>query len=320
VKILLVGASGFVGRHVMRRLMADGLDFRAAVHRNDAGFPLGIETVKGIRLDSDFDWSSGLSGCDAVIHLGARVHVMGDASADPLAEYRRINVEGTLQLARQASEAGVRRFVFLSSVKANGEATAPGRTFAEDDVPAPLDPYGISKLEAECGLQHLAQETDMGIVILRPPLVYGPGVQANFLSMMRWLRRGIPLPLGSIDNRRSLIAVENLVDLIITALSHPAATNQVYMASDGDDLSTPELLRRLASALGTKAHLLAFPPALLARLAMLTGQQDKVNRLRESLRIDIGKARRGLGWQPPVSIDEGLRRTAEWFLGGERHG
>jgi nucleoside-diphosphate-sugar epimerase len=320
VKVLLVGASGFVGRRVMPRLLADGTAFRAAIHRNDNGFLSGVETAKGIRLEPDFDWNTALSGCDAVVHLAARVHMTEDRSIDPLAEYRCINVEGTLRLARQAHEAGVHRFVFLSSAKANGEITHFGHAFTESDVPAPTDPYGISKLEAEHGLQTLAAETGMEVVILRPPLVYGPGVQANFLSMMRWLFRGVPLPFDSIENRRSLLAVENLVDLIVTVLRHPAAANQTFMVSDGEDLSTPELLRRLALALERPTHLLPFPPALLAQLAKLVGQQDKVKRLRESLQVDISKVKKRLGWHPPVTTDEGLRQAAEWFLRDKRKG
>jgi nucleoside-diphosphate-sugar epimerase len=302
----------------MPRLLADGIAFRAAIHRNDKGFPSRVETARGTRLDSDFDWNTALSGCDAVVHLAARVHMTEDRSIDPLAEYRRINVEGTLRLARQAQQAGVRRFVFLSSAKANGEVTSSGHAFTEGDVPAPTDPYGISKLEAERGLQTLAGKTGMEVVILRPPLVYGPGVQANFLSMMRWLFRGVPLPFGSIENRRSLLAVENLVDLIVTVLRHPGAANQIFMVSDGEDLSTPELLRRLAWALEKPVHLLPFPPALLAQLARLAGQQDKAKRLRESLQVDISKVKERLGWRPPVTTDDGLRQAAEWFLGDGR--
>jgi nucleoside-diphosphate-sugar epimerase len=314
VKVLLVGGSGFVGQHLIRRFISDGFAFRAAIHRNNDGFPPTVEVIRNTRLDANCDWSAALDGCDSVVHLGARVHIMDDASADALAEYRRTNVEGTLRLGRQASEAGIRRFVFLSSVKVMGESTGPGSAFTESDAPAPLSPYGISKLEAEIGLENLACGSDMDVVILRSPLIYGPGVRANFLSMMRWLYRGVPLPLSSIDNGRSLIGVGNLVDLMVRSLVHPAAANEVFLASDGEDLSTPELLRRLAHALGTKAYLLPFPPTLLASLAKLTRQQDAFSRLRDSLRIDISKTRLRLGWRPPVTVNDGLRQTAAWFL------
>jgi nucleoside-diphosphate-sugar epimerase len=314
LKVLLIGASGFVGRHLMRHLLAEGIPFRAAVHRSEDGFPAGVEVVRGTRLDSRFDWSPALAGCDAVVHLGARVHIMADKSADPLADYRAINVDGTLSLGRQAISAGIRRFVFLSSIKVNGEATRPGQPFTASDAPMPLDPYGISKLEAENGLRALAGNTAMGVVVLRPPLVYGPGVRANFLSMMCWLHRGVPLPLGGIDNRRSLIGVDNLVDLIATGLNHPAAVNQTFLASDGEDLSTSELARRLAAALEKRAHLLPIPQAWLLFGGRIAGQGGAVTRLCASLQVDIGKTGDVLGWRPPVSVDEGLRRTANWFL------
>jgi nucleoside-diphosphate-sugar epimerase len=208
----------------------------------------------------------------------------------------------------------VRRFVFISSIKVNGESTSLGQAFAADDVADPQDPYGISKHEAEVGLRRLAAESGMEVVIIRPPLVYGPGVKANFQSMMRWLKRGVPLPLGAICNKRSLIALDNLVDLIITCLDHPAAANQVFLAGDGEDISTPELLRRLGFALGKPARLLPVPVSLLMAGAALVGRRDIVKRLCESLQVDISKARNVLGWNPPISVDEGFRRTAKSFL------
>jgi nucleoside-diphosphate-sugar epimerase len=303
---------------MMRRLLADGISCRAAVHRDDNGFPEGIEIVRGARLDADFDWSNMLSGCDAVIHLGARVHVMNETSVDPLAEYRRTNVDGTLRLARQARAVGIRRFVFLSSIKANGEATAPGAPFTELSTPQPVDPYGISKLEAEQGLQELSGASNMAHVIIRPPLIYGPGVRGNFISMMRWLQRGVPLPLRSIENRRSLIGIDNLVDVIAHCLASPAATNQLFLASDGEDLSTPDMLGRLADAIGARARLLPFPSPLLAVAARSLGQGAKLDRLRDSLQVSPAKAINILGWRAPVSVDEGFRSTAAWFLEAER--
>ncbi|MDD1529831.1 NAD-dependent dehydratase [Bradyrhizobium sp. WBOS7] len=315
MKILVVGASGFVGGHLVRRLAADGIPLRVGVHRNRGNLPAGIDVVENVDLEGSFDWRSAVAGCDVVAHLGARVHVMRENNANALDAYRCVNVDGTLRLARQAAAAGVRRFVFLSSVKVCGESTAPDTPFDETATPHPQDPYGLSKLEAECGLLELSRASGMQVVVLRPPLIYGPGVRANFLSMMRWLRRGVPLPLGSIENRRSLIGVGNMVDLICACLRHPAAAGEVFMASDGEDLSTPELLRRLAMALDTKARLLPIPVSLLEGAAALVGQRALAQRLCFSLCVDSQKARKILGWRPPFSVDDELRRTARAFLG-----
>jgi nucleoside-diphosphate-sugar epimerase len=314
MKILVVGASGFVGGHLVRRLAADGISVRAAVHRNRTNLPAGIEIAENVNLEGSFDWVSAIQGCDAVVNLGARVHVMRETNANAMEEYRRVNVEGTMSLARQAADAGIRRFVFLSSVKVCGESTGPGEAFVETMTPRPLDPYGISKLEAERELIKLGRASGMEIVILRPPLIYGPGVRANFLSMMRWLRRGLPLPFGCIDNRRSLIGVDNMVDLICTCLRHPAAAGEVFLANDGQDLSTPELLRRLSEALGTKARLLPVRVGILEGVAALAGQRALAQRLCLSLCVDGRKVRETLNWHPPFSVDEELRRTARAFL------
>jgi UDP-glucose 4-epimerase len=244
------------------------------------------------------------------MHCAARVHVMAESVADPLAEFRRVNVQGTLNLARQAAAAGVRRFVFVSSIKVNGEATQLGRPFMADDAPAPLDAYGVSKMEAEQGLLETARQTGMEVVIIRPPLVYGPGVKANFAAMMRWLRCGVPLPLGAIHNQRSLVALDNLVDLIVTCLTHPAAANQTFLVSDGEDVSTTELLRRMGQALGRPARLIPVPVSWLKLAATLVGKPDVAQRLCGSLQVDIEKTRRLLVWTPPISLDEGLRRAA----------
>ncbi len=251
-----------------------------------------------------------LSRVDAIVHLAARVHVMNDTASDPLTEFRRVNVDGTLNLARQAAAAGVRRFVFVSSVKVNGEETLPGKPFSAADAPAPVDPYGISKFEAERGLLQLASETGLEVVIVRPPLVYGPGVKANFEKMVRWLAKGMPLPLGGVHaNRRSLIGLDNLVDLLTVCLRHPAAAGHVFMASDGEDLSTTDLLRRLGKAMHRPARLVPVPPALLELGGRLLGREDVVRRLTGSLQVDIGKTRQVLGWEPPVAVDEGLQRV-----------
>ena len=239
---------------------------------------------------------------------------MQDTAVDPLVDFRRINVDGTLNLARQATAAGVRRFIFISSVKVNGEATALDQPYFSDDVPAPVDAYGISKMEAEHGLRRISEETGMEVVIIRPPLVYGPGVKANFLSMMRWLWNGIPLPLGAIHNKRSLVALDNLLDLIVTCVDHPAAKNKTFLVSDGEDLSTSQLLRRMGNALHRPARLLPIPASLLQIGAALVGRPDVAKRLCGSLQVDISKTRQLLGWNPPIRVDEGLRQTAEHWL------
>ena len=240
---------------------------------------------------------------------------MTEQATDPLLEFRHINVDGTLNLARQAAEAGTRRFVFLSSIKVNGERTNPGRPFTADQQPEPGDPYGVSKMEAEIALRELAKKTGMEVVIIRPPLVYGPGVKANFLEMMRWLSRGVPLPLGAVtQNKRSLVALGNLVDLVETCIEHPAAANQTFLVSDGEILSTADLLQRLGIALGCPARLIPVPVGLLKLGAALLGRSAVAQRLCGSLEVDIGKTRELLGWSPPLSVDEGLRRTAEYWL------
>jgi UDP-glucose 4-epimerase len=239
---------------------------------------------------------------------------MSDTATDPLEEFRRVNVQGTLNLARQAAAVGVRRFVFVSSIKVNGESTQLGFPFTADDAPAPLDAYGVSKMEAEQGLRELAAQTGMEVVIIRPPLVYGPGVKANFAAMMRWLRRGVPLPLGAIHNQRSLVALDNLVDLIVTCLTHPAAANQTFLVSDGEDVSTTELLRRMGKAMGHPARLLPVPTGLLKLAATIVGRRDMAQRLCGSLQVDIEKTRRLLDWTPPLSLDQGLRKAAEGYV------
>jgi UDP-glucose 4-epimerase len=318
-RLLVTGAAGFIGRAVVERCVADPrLHVRAAARRDRPEMPAGAERLRLEEIGPDTDWLQALEGVDAVVHTAARVHMMSDTAADPLAEYRRDNVAATLNLARQAAAAGARRFVFISSIKVNGEATGP-TPYTADDTPAPLDPYGVSKHEAEQGLRALARETGLEVAIIRPVLVYGPGVRANFLSMMRWLHRGIPLPLGMIDNRRSLVALENLVDLIRTCVDHPAAANETFLVSDGEDLSTTALLQRTARALGRRARLLPVPPRLLEGVARALGKADLARRLCGSLQVDIAKTRQRLGWTPPVTVDAALERTARDFLDRSRH-
>jgi nucleoside-diphosphate-sugar epimerase len=308
---LVTGANGFVGSALCARLRKDAVSVRGAV-RTLKSQPDGAEEVAIGNLFSETDWTSALRNVEKVVHLAARVHVMNDKNSDPLTEFRRVNVEGTANLARQAAAAGVRRFIFLSSIKVNGEFTVAGQPFSADDVPAPQDAYGISKHEAEQSLRQIAEETGMEVVIIRSPLVYGPGVKANFAAMMRWLARGLPLPLSAVtQNRRSLVALDNLVDLILTCLDHPAAANQTFLASDGEDLSTADLLQRMGSAMGRAARLFYVPAVFLKLAAHLVNKPGIYQRLCGSLQLDITKTRQVLGWVPPVSVNEGLRRAAE---------
>jgi nucleoside-diphosphate-sugar epimerase len=314
-RILVTGASGFVGRGVLERLQSAGkYDVRASVRRAEVAPVVGVEYVLIGDLDRATDWSQALAGCDAVVHAAARVHVMRETAPDPLAEFRRVNVDGTLNLASQAVASGVRRFVFVSSIKVNGEETAPGRPFRADDAPSPADSYGRSKLEAEQGLRALLEQAGREWVIVRPTLVYGPGVRANFLRMLRWLRRGVPLPLAAVRNARSLTALENLASLLECCVAHPAAGNELFLAADGEDLSTPDLLRRLARSMGKRARLFPVAPAVLLAAASLANRRDWARRLLGNLQVDAGKARERLGWSPPLTVNEGLERTVRAFM------
>ncbi|WP_288649742.1 NAD-dependent epimerase/dehydratase family protein, partial [Pseudomonas sp. UBA5568] len=262
--LLITGASGFVGSALCQGLATvEGLTPRAALRPSSQSPLAGIDAVTVADLSAETDWQAALVDVDVVVHAAARVHVMKETATDSLAEFRRVNVQGTLNLARQAAAAGVRRFIFISSIKVNGETSQLGRPLHADDTPAPQDAYGVSKHEAEQGLRAVAAETGMEVVVIRPVLVYGPGVKANFLSMMRWLERGVPLPLGAVHNRRSLVSLGNLVDLIITCVDHPAAAGQTFLASDGEAVSLSELLRALGRALGRPARLVPVPAALL---------------------------------------------------------
>ncbi|MDO9178528.1 MAG: SDR family oxidoreductase [Agitococcus sp.] len=305
--ILVTGANGFMGTRFCEVLHERHFPFKMAV-RGTYSQAISIGDI-----DSHTNWQVALNQVTTVVHIAARVHVMNDKSTDPLAEFRKVNVDGTLNLARQAASAGVRRFVFISSIKVNGEKTTINHPFCADDTPDPQDAYGISKLEAEQGLRLLSEKTGMEVVIIRPPLVYGSGVKANFLSMMRWLSKGIPLPLGGIKNKRSLVSLDNLVDLTLVCCHHPAAANQIFLVSDGEDLSTSDLLRRMGKALSSPARLVPVPAIFLQFAAMLLGKGDLAQRLCESLQVDITKTKELLNWSPPVSVDEGLYITAQSF-------
>jgi UDP-glucose 4-epimerase len=307
-RLLITGASGFVGTAVCEQAVRLNLTVNGAL-RKSREVPNRIEPFMIGEINGATDWGSALREVNAVAHLAARVHVMHDTEADPLAAFRTVNVEGTLNLARHAAAAGVKRFVFVSSIKVNGEATSPGRPFTAEDIAAPQDAYGVSKMEAEQGLRQIAAQTGLEVVIIRPPLVYGPGVKANFAALMRAVQRGWPLPLGAVHNQRSLVALDNLVDFIITCTTHPLAANQTFLVSDGEDVSTNQLVRGMAKAAGVPARLLPVPVPLLRAAAAALGKRDAIDRLCGNLQLDITKARTLLGWVPPVSVEEGLRRV-----------
>lgn len=307
--ILLTGATGFLGRAVFESLKKSE-SIRIVVRKPtlmkyaDAA---GIEVFSGC-LSPTQDWTLALSGVTSIIHCAARVHVMREVEPDPLEAFRSVNVEGTMRLARQAADAGIKRFIFISSVKVNGEATKAGSPYREIDPPDPQDAYGQSKYEAERGLLQLSKDTGLEVVIIRPPLIYGPGVKANFASLMQAVQHGWPLPLGAIHNHRSLVALENLVDFILTCLTHSQAAGQIFLISDGHDLSTTELIRRMAQAVGVKPRLFPIPTWALKVAASLLGQSAAMQRLCGNLQVDISKAHNMLGWTPKITVDEGLKR------------
>lgn len=313
--ILVTGANGFVGRAVCDALAASGRAFRACVRAPQSDVP-GAVAVGDVGPDTD--WRIALQGVSSVVQLVSRTHVLRETAPDSLSAYRRINVQGTLRLAQEAARSGVRRLVFMSSIKVNGESTT--RPFTEGDPPRPEDAYGVSKREAEDALARVAADSGLEVVVLRPPLVYGPGVKGNFLGLMNWVARGLPLPLASIDNRRSLIHVGNLADAVVKACSAAQAAGQLYLMADGEDVSTPGLARALARALGVQPRLLPCPPLLLRIGAALTGRQGEISRLTGSLQVDCTKLRRELQWQPPFTLEQGLAQTARWYLDSRRAG
>ena len=311
MRVLLTGASGFVGKAVLKAALQHGYEIRA-IYRSTVSAMGQPEAIIISGLDGNADYSTALQAVNLVIHAAARAHIMQEDVTDPLAEYRRVNVVGTLNLARQAAAAGVRRFVYISSIKVNGEATLPGRPFTADDIPDPKDAYGQSKYEAEDQLKRLAQETGMEVTIIRPPLIYGPGVKGNFSSLIKLVRLGIPLPFGGVThNCRSLVGLDNLVNLILVCTNHPQAANQTFLVSDGEDLSTAELFRKIGLGLGRQVRLVWLPAALISFMASLIGKKLISQRLLGSLRVDITKTCELLDWKPSVSVDEGMRRATE---------
>ena len=308
-RLLITGTTGFIGRRLIRAAAKQGYAVQPVSRsRGDAdGVVVGD-------IGPRTDWSGALKGIAVVVHLAARVHQMSNGAADALDDYRAVNILGTERFASQAAAAGVRRFIFLSTVKVNGESTRRGRAFSEKDDPNPGDTYARSKIEAEQRLQDIAHQSRMEVVTIRPPLVYGPGVKANFLTMLHWLAKGIPLPLGAIHNRRSLVALDNLVDFILTCSRHPAAANQTFFVTDGKDLSTTRLLESTAAAMHRPARLFPVPAGILKFGAALLGKQAIARRLCESLQVDSSKARNVLGWRPPISVEAGIRQTVDWYL------
>ena len=308
--ILVTGAGGFVGTAVVSELAKQGISYRAVTREPREGyFSIG-------NITPQTDWTAALDGIDSIIHLASRAHVMNETVADPIAHFRSVNVDSTLNLAMQAIQAGVKRFVFISSIKVNGEATEPGRPFTAEDPPNPQNPYAQSKLDAEQCLFALA---GLEVTVIRPPLVYGPGVKANFATMMDWVNRGIPLPLGSVHNKRSFVFVGNLADLIVLAAIHPNAGGQVFLVSDGEDISTTQLFKKIAQALGRPSFVMPLPASLVTMVAAAIGQSGVASRLIDSLQVDVNKTRALLGWEPRKNISEGLRQTARSFQRPDAH-
>lgn len=304
MKVLVSGANGFIGRALCPYLSSLGHTVVPVVRRS---FNMDGEHV----VDDEFSWKKALTGCDSIVHLAGRAHVMQDQAVNPLRAFRAANVDATLALAKRAVEAGVRRFVFMSTIKVNGEHTAPGGCFRPDDLPAPEDPYAISKWEAEQGLYAIAKNTGLEIVIVRPPLVYGPGAKGNFASLIQWINSGVPLPFGAVHNSRSMVALDNLVSFVglcADSDASPKAKGEVFLVSDGEDISTTELLHKVAHAYGCSVKLLPVPVGAMRFAAKLIGRADLVDRLLGFLTLDDSKAHDLLGWRPPASMDEQLRK------------
>ena len=315
--VLVTGATGFLGAALSAELRLRNYQIRGTARPDPLVNPHPPKE-KGLHLIADIgpdtDWSKALNGIKYVIHCAARAHIMGETKTDALPAYRRINVSGTRNLAEQAAAGGVKRFVFISSIKVNGEQTFAGAPFTADAKPLPEDAYGLSKWEAERALHDISARTGLESVIIRPPLIYGPGVKGNFLSLLNWLYRGLPLPLGAIRNQRSLVGLDNLIDLIITCLNHPGAANRTFLVNDAQDLSTPALLRRIGTALDKPVRLLPVPVPVLQSAAWFLGRKDIARRLSASLQTDMSETGDRLGWTPVKSVDRQLRETAEWYV------
>ncbi len=317
-RVLITGANGFVGKYLSEAMVRQGFQVRGAV-RASVVTPDGVDAVTVGGIDETTDWSEALHDVDVVIHLAARVHVMKEAASDPLAEFLKVNLHGTVNLAEQAVKAGVKRLVYVSTIKVNGEETVDGQSYSETDTPAPQDPYGISKWQAEQSLQRIAQDSGLEVVVVRPPLVYGPGVKGNFISLFSAIDKGIPLPLAGANNARSLVFVGNLADILINCTKQPSAVSQTFLVSDDAEVSTGTLVEKIAASLGRNSRSFYFPPMLLRITAKILGRSAQIDRLFGSLRVDNAKICAELGWKPPFSLDEGLRKTADWYRGLSKH-
>ncbi len=313
-RFLVTGADGFVGGALCSYLLSKDVMVAGSLRYEQLNVPPGIKAKVVGDINAETQWEDALNGIDVIIHTAARVHVMNEGTVDPLAEYRKVNVEGTAKLAKAAVQKGVKRFVYISSIKVNGELTYDGKPFRADSDPEPLDPYGISKLEAEEELKNISKDTEMEIVIVRPPLVYGPGVKANFHKMICWVMKGVPLPLGSVNNKRSFIALENLVDFLYRCAIHPKAANETFLISDGHDMSTSELLKKVAIAVGKRHRLFPFPVFILAVIGTVFRKKHVVSRLIGNLQVDSSPAFNMLEWKPVISIDEALKKVVEGYV------
>jgi len=310
-KVFITGATGFVGKALVSELVAQNFLVSAAVRDDTAVIAKGVLKITVGDLTKINDWQATLQSIDVVIHMAGRAHIMNDNATDPLAAFRKMNTEVTLLLAKQSAKVGVKRFIFMSSVKVNGEMTELNKPFISSDQFVPNDPYGLSKYEAEKGLLDLAKESGMEVVIIRPPLVYGAGVRANFATMMRWINKNVPLPFGAIHNQRSLVALDNLVSFIVHCINHPKAANEVFLISDGEDVSTTKLLQKVAKAFNKEPWLISIPVSWMSFAARLMGKGDVANRLFGSLQVDSSKARNLLGWKPVITMDEQLKKIVK---------
>lgn len=315
LKVLVTGATGFIGNAILQQLVSDGIhSVIASTRQLHANSLTGARYVKVGDLCAETNWLEALEKVDIVVHAAARVHVMDELAQNPLQEYRSVNVAGTLRLAEQAIAAGVRRFIFVSSIKVNGEENHLGRPFTSGDTPNPKDPYGVSKLESELALHHVCSESSMELTVIRPPLVYDPCVRANFLRLINAVYKGVPLPLASINNRRSLIGLSNFVDIIIKCLDHPNVAGKTYLVCDGEDLSSPELIKRIARALNCSSKLIPFPPTMLKLSGRLLGKSREIDRLVDSLEVDSLAIKHDLQWTPLYTVQQELNATAEWYM------
>jgi nucleoside-diphosphate-sugar epimerase len=312
LRILVTGANGFIGRRLCSELVRQGHTLRVALRDSSRASGLAGEIIPVGTLNPRTDWTKAVIGIDAVVHLAGRVHVVNETAIEPLQAFRAVNLGATEALAQAAARAGVRRYVYVSSIKVNGEATA-GQPFSANDPPHPRDPYGVSKWDAEQALRRIEKETDLEVAVVRPPLVYGPGVRGNFLRLMKLVRSGIPLPFGAVANQRSMIYNGNLAHALIACTVKREAAGNTYLVSDGDDLSTADLVRLLAKSMGKTARLLPVPVGILRFLGASTGKAEDIDRLVSSLRVDSSRLRADLGWRPPFSVEEGIAETARWF-------